>query len=232
VSSQPVAVVTGGRRGIGAATHRKLAEDGYIAVSIDLDADPQDRLQYACDVSDVPALVRVLEEIERDHGPVDALVNNAGIISNKPLFELTPEIFDRTMAINLRAVMFASQHVARRMVDLGRKGSIVNVASSAGRFGSVVMDYGASKAGVIGLTLSMAKVLADKGIRVNAIAPGAVVTDLHHALPPAQQQANAARIGMKRPADPREVAEVIAFLAGQGSSFMTGSVVDVNGGRF
>ena len=230
--SQPVAVVTGDRRGIGAATRQKLSEEGYISVSIDLDADPQDKLQYACDVSDVPALVRVLEQIEQDHGPVNALVNNAGIISNKPIFELTPEIFDRTLAINLRAVMFASQHVARRMIDLGRKGAIVNVASSAGRFGSVVMDYGASKAGVIGLTLSMAKVLADRGIRVNAIAPGAVVTDLHHALPPEQQQANAARIGMKRPADPAEVARVIAFLVGHGSSFMTGSVVDVNGGRF
>ncbi len=227
-----VAVVTGGRRGIGAATRAALLEAGYKAVSIDLDADPQDPLQYACDVSDVPALVRVLDEIEKDHAPVDALVNNAGIISNKPLFELTPEIFDRTLAVNLRAVMFASQHVARRLLALGRKGSIVNVASSAGRYGSVVMDYGASKAGVIGLTLSMAKVLADRGIRVNAVAPGQVVTDLHRALPPEQQQANAARIGMKRPADPAEVAKVIVFLVGEGASFMTGSVVDVNGGRF
>ena len=227
-----LAVVTGGHRGIGAATCAAFAEAGYRAVSIDLDADPNDKLQHACDVSDVAALVRTLEEIERDHGPVDALVNNAGIIANKPLFELTPEIWDRTLAINLRAVMFASQHVARRMVDLGRKGSIVNVASSAGRYGSVSMDYGASKAGVIGLTLSMAKVLADRGVRVNAIAPGQVVTDLHRALPPETQKANAARIGMKRPADPAEIARVIVFLSGEGASFMTGSVVDVNGGRF
>ncbi|SEQ23748.1 3-oxoacyl-[acyl-carrier protein] reductase [Faunimonas pinastri] len=231
-SSKKVAVVTGGLRGIGAAIREALTQDGFVATSIDLSAEPGDALQYACDISDVAALFAVLERIEQDHGLVGVLVNNAGILSNKSLFELTPDVFDRTLAVNLRAMMFASQWVARRLTEEDEAGAIVNVASSAGRFGSSWMDYGASKGGAISLTMSLAKVLAEKKIRVNAVAPGQVVTDMHRAMSPAQQAANAARIGMKRPADPAEIAKVVAFLAGEDASFMTGSIIDVNGGRF
>ena len=227
-----VAVVTGGHRGIGAATMSALAAAGFHPVSIDLSATPGDAAQYACDVTDVPALTETLAEIERRHGLIQVLVNNAGILQSKAVFDLTPAEFDQTIAVNLRPVAFASQHVARRLVEAGQPGAIVNVASSAGRFGSVWIDYAASKAGVIGLTLSLAQVLAPHRIRVNAVAPGQVVTDMHQRIPPERQRANAERIGLKRPAEAMEIARVITFLAGDSASFMTGSVVDVNGGRF
>jgi len=231
---RPVAVVTGGRRGIGAAICQALSEDGHSVVSLDLDGDSgrPGIADYVCDVADIGELLSVLERVEAEHGLIRVLVNNAGVLSSKTFFDLTPEVFDRTMAINLRSGLFAAQHVARRLLDEDGSGSIVNVASSAGRFGSSWPDYGISKAGVIGATLSLAKALADRKVRVNAVAPGQVVTDMHNAMAPEQQKANAARIGMKRPADPSEIASVVAFLASERASFMTGAVVDVNGGRF
>jgi NAD(P)-dependent dehydrogenase (short-subunit alcohol dehydrogenase family) len=231
---RPVAVVTGGAKGIGAAICDALIADGYLVAAVDIAATAkQDHLAgYVADISDLAALIATLEKIEAEHGLVRVLVNNAGILSSKTLFELTPETFDRTMAINLRPVIFASQHVARRLIAKDCPGSIVNVASSAGRFGSIWPDYGTSKAGVIGATLSLAKALADKQIRVNAVAPGQVVTDMNAEMSPQQRAINSARIGMKRPADPSEIADVVAFLAGDRASFVTGSVIDANGGRF
>jgi 3-oxoacyl-[acyl-carrier protein] reductase len=231
---QPVAVVTGGAKGIGGAICDALVSDGYLVVSIDI-ADPAKRngiVDYISDISDVSALVKTLQNIEAEHGLIRVLVNNAGILSSKTLFELTPETFDRTIAINLRPVLFASQHVAKRLIAEDQPGSIVNVASSAGRFGSVWPDYGTSKAGVIGATLSLAKALADKKIRVNAVAPGQVLTDMNTNMTPEQRVVNSARIGMKRSADPSEIASVVSFLASERASFVTGSVIDANGGRF
>jgi NAD(P)-dependent dehydrogenase (short-subunit alcohol dehydrogenase family) len=230
----PLAVVTGGARGIGAAIRAVLTERGWRAAGIDLSAVPgsEDALLYTCDVSDIAALTATLDRIAAEHGPITGLVNNAGILQGKTLFELTPEGFDRTLAVNMRATAFAARHVALRLTEAGLPGAIVNVASSAARYGSVWLDYAASKAGVVGITLSLAQVLAPHRIRVNAVAPGQVVTDMHRALPPERQLANAQRIAMKRPAEPEEIARVVAFLLGDDASFMTGSVVDANGGRF
>ncbi len=231
---RPVAVVTGGAKGIGGAICDALVADGYLVVSIDV-ADLAKRdgiVDFVADISDVAGLVKTLEAIEAECGLIRVLVNNAGILSSKTLFELTPETFDRTIAINLRPVLFASQHVAKRLIAEDQSGSIVNVASSAGRFGSVWPDYGTSKAGVIGATLSLAKALADKRIRVNAVAPGQVLTDMNTNMTPEQRAVNSARIGMKRSADPAEIASVVSYLVGEGASFVTGTVIDANGGRF
>ncbi len=232
-SSTParVAVVTGGYGGIGGATRKELAAQGCTAISIDLKAVEGDPLHYACDISDLDAVRATLTHIEQTHGLIEILVNNAGVFHGRSVFELTPELFDRTFAVNVRAMFFASQHVARRLVDSGRKGAIVNVASAAGRAGSPYVDYGASKAAVIGMTQSLGKALAPHGIRVNAVAPGQVITDMHRSLDPERQQFNLRLIPMGRSGQPEELARVIAFLASDGASFMTSAIVDVNGGK-
>lgn len=226
-----VAVVTGGFGGIGGATRDELARQGFNAVSIDLKTTPGDALQYGCDISDPGQLLATLERIEAEHGVVEVLVNNAGVFYNKPVFEITPEQFDRSFAVNVRSYFLASQHVARRLVAAGRPGAIVNVASAAGRTGSPYVDYGASKAAVIGLTQSLGKALAQYGIRVNAVCPGQVITDMHRSLDPERQKFNLQLIPMKRSGTPEELATVIAFLAGEGASFMTSAILDVNGGK-
>ncbi len=226
-----VAVVTGGFGGIGGAARRALTADGFTTASIDVQTDPADPLHYACDISDLAALAAALDRIEAEHGPIEVLVNNAAVFNNKTVFELTPEIFDRSFAINVRAMFFASQHVARRLVALGRKGAIVNVASAAGRTGSPYVDYGSSKAAVIGMTQSLGKSLAEYGIRVNAVAPGQVLTDMHRTLTPERQAFNLQLIPMKRSGKPEELASVIAFLASDAASFMTSAILDVNGGK-
>ena len=226
-----VAVITGGFGGIGGATRALLASQGFIAASLDRQADPADPLQYRCDIADLDELVATLARVEAEHGLIEVLVNNAGVFHNTALFDLTPALYDRTFAVNVRAMFFASQHVARRLVDSGRGGAIVNVASAAGRTGSPYVDYGASKAAVIGLTQSLGKALAVHGIRVNAVAPGQVVTGMHRSLDPERQKFNLGLIPMKRSGEPGELASVIAFLAGDGASFMTSAIVDVNGGK-
>ena len=226
-----IAVVTGGFAGIGGATRTELARLGFTAISIDMKVTPGDPLQYACDISDLAQLTATLERIEADHGLIEVLVNNAGVFFNNLVFEITPEQFDRSFAVNVRSYFFASQHVARRLVAAGRPGAIVNVASAAGRTGSPYVDYGSSKAAVIGLTQSLGKALAQYNIRVNAVCPGQVITDMHRSLDPERQKFNLQLIPMKRAGQPEELARVIAFLAGKGASFMTSAILDVNGGK-
>lgn len=226
-----IAVVTGGFGGIGGATRTELTRLGFTAISIDMKVQPGDPLQYTCDISDLAALTATLERIEADHGLIEVLVNNAGVFYNNPVFEITPEQFDRSFAVNVRSYFFASQHVARRLVAAGKPGAIVNVASAAGRAGSPYVDYGSSKAAVIGLTQSLGKALAQYNIRVNAVCPGQVITDMHRSLDPERQKFNLQLIPMKRSGKPEELATVIAFLAGEGASFMTSAILDVNGGK-
>lgn len=230
-SHRPVAVVTGGFRGIGAATIVELEAMGYRAVSLDLDARPDDPNQRRCDLSSVDALLECLDDVAANHGPVEVLVNNAGVFEGVPFLDITPAQFDRTIDVNLKAMFFACQHVIRAMLTDGRRGRIVNVASAAGRMGSPFVEYGASKAGVIGLTKGLARIVADRDIRVNAVAPGQVVTDLHRRLSPERQEENLKIIPMRRPGTPEEIAKVIAFLASDASSFMTGAILDANGGK-
>lgn len=226
-----VAVVTGGFGGIGGATRAELTAQGFTAVSIDLQATPGDPLHYACDISDLEALLATLAKIEAEHGVIEVLVNNAGVFYGTAVLDITPEQFDKSFAVNVRSMFFASQHVARRLVAAGKPGAIVNVASAAGRTGSPYVDYGSSKAAVIGMTQSLGKALAVHNIRVNAVCPGQVITDMHKKLTPERAAFNLQLIPMKRSGEPKELASVIAFLAGEGASFMTSAIVDVNGGK-
>lgn len=226
-----VAVVTGGFGGIGGATRAELTRQGCIAISLDVQVDASDPLQKHCDIGDREALVAALDAVEAEHGPIEILVNNAAVFRATEVMELSIEQWDRTFTINTRAQFIAAQHVARRLIAHKLPGAIVNVASAAGRAGSPYVDYGASKAAVIGLTQSLGKALAPHGIRVNAVAPGQVVTDMHRKLSPERQAYNLQIIPMKRSGQPEELARVIAFLASEGASFMTSAIVDVNGGK-
>jgi len=230
-ANRRVAVVTGGYGGIGGATRAELSSQGWTAISLDMQATEGDPLQYRCDIADLDALAATLDCVASEHGLVEVLVNNAAVFHGKPVLDITPSQWDRSFAVNVRAMFFASQHVARRLVAAGRPGAIVNVASAAGRAGSPYVDYGASKAAVIGMTRSLGKALAAHGIRVNAVAPGQVITDMHRSLDPERQKFNLELIPMKRSGQPDELARVIAFLAGEGASFMTSAIVDVNGGK-
>ncbi len=226
-----VAVVTGGFGGIGGATRKELAGQGYRVLSLDMQVAPEDPLQVRCDIGDRAALLAALERIEAEHGVIEVLVNNAAVFHGVDVMEMTPEIWDRSFAVNVNAAFFAARHVAARLVAHRRGGAIVNVASAAGRAGSPYVDYGASKAAVIGLTQSLGKALARHGIRVNAVAPGQVMTDMHRSLTPERQAYNLQLIPMRRSGQPEEIARVIAFLASDAASFMTGAIVDVNGGK-
>jgi 3-oxoacyl-[acyl-carrier protein] reductase len=228
---KPIAVVTGGYRGIGKATGVALRALGYDTVSLDLDAESDDPDQRRCNVGDLDELIAALDAIARERGPIDVLVNNAGAFCATPFLEVSPEQFDLTMNVNLRSMFFACQHVIKAMIAENRPGRIVNVASAAGRMGSPFVEYGASKAGVIGLTRGLARVVAAHDIRVNAVAPGQVETELHRKLPPDRAKANLDIIPMKRAGQPEEIAAVIAFLVSGASSFMTGAILDANGGK-
>lgn len=173
-----VAVITGSNGLIGQATCRRLAQSGHLAVGIDVGADGAGNWpHYQCNLADLDRMAATLAAIERDHGLIQVLFNNAGIYHPENDFlDVLPDQFDGTMAVNVRVPFFASQFVARRLIAAGQPGAIVNTASSAGQRGSTVVEYGASKAAVINLTKSLGTRLGRHGIRVNAIAPGLINT--------------------------------------------------------
>jgi NAD(P)-dependent dehydrogenase (short-subunit alcohol dehydrogenase family) len=183
----------------------------------------------ACDLSDMDDVRRALDALQDEAGIV-TLVNCAGLYEKKGVFELTLEDLDRVLAVNLRAPFLLSQELARRMAAAGTGGSIVNIASINGKLGSPIIPYGTSKAGLIGLTRSMAKTLAPHGIRVNAIAPGTIDTPMAADVDATQMERSLYSVAMGRIGRPDEIATVVRFLAGDDASYMTGSVVDVAGG--
>lgn len=226
-----VAVITGSNGAIGQATCRKLAQSGFTVVGIDIGSSGAGNWPYyACDLTDLARLDETFASIERDHGLIEVLYNNAGVFyPEHDWLDVPPEQFDQTMSVNVRVPFFAAQWVAKRLIAAGKGGSIVTTASVAGQNGSTVVEYGASKAAVINMTRSLGRRLGKHGIRVNAVAPGLIKTAMGDRVPEISK-ARALNSALQRVGEPDEIASVVDFLVSDAASFVTCSTIDVNGG--
>jgi 3-oxoacyl-[acyl-carrier protein] reductase len=237
------AIVTGGARGIGFAIAKRMMQSGAAVVVWDVDADALDKAAAALksdgrvygavvDVTDEAAIARGVESCVRDFGKIDILVNNAGITGgNAPLWELAPAVWRRVVEVDLIAPYLVCRAVVPHMIAAGY-GRIVNIASIAGKEGNPnASHYSASKAGLIGLTKSLAKELATTGVLVNAITPAAAKTELFGQMKQQHIDYMLSKIPMSRFVEVEEVAAIAAWLASQDCSFSTGAVFDISGGR-
>ncbi len=241
------AIVTGGASGIGLATCKRLARDGVGIGVWDIDETGAQRTAseivgaggraVACrvDVSNRAQIDAGLERVHAELGPVAILVNNAGITLFKPFQEMTEEIWDRIMTVNLKSLFHCTQAVLPDMLAAGW-GRVINISSSSAQAGSARMTaYAASKGGVIAFTKSLALELAATGITVNNVPPGFVDTPMLRASdrPGAINiDAVAANSPMKRPGRPEDIASACAFLASEEAGYITGHTLSVNGGRY
>jgi 3-oxoacyl-[acyl-carrier protein] reductase len=245
ILSDRVALVTGAARGIGLACATELSRAGAMVVIADRLAREGEAaaggivaaggraVAVTVDLARTRDASHLVHEAVGRYGRIDILVNNAGILNQTPTEELTEEQWDRLMAINLKAVFFLTQAVLPVMVRQG-SGAIVSLASLAARVGGIAagVDYATSKAGVVGLTRTLARQYGPKGIRVNAVAPGVIMTEMTRPWPEEVRQDFAARTPLRRLGTPEDVARVVAFLAGPDSGFITGATIDVNGGLY
>lgn len=234
-----VALVTGAGRGIGLEIARRMIDAGATtwlnartpgsldAVCAEL--GPSARACYF-DVADAKSVRTGFSQVQKEAGRLDILVNNAGILRDSTIEMASSDLIDEVLQTNLKGVIVCCQYAGRLMSRVGG-GSIVNIASIIGRFGNAgQVVYGASKAGVIGATLSLSKEYAGRQIRVNAIAPGVIDTDMIAALPAAKREALVRSIGMGRVGAPADIAPVCVFLASEGARYITGQVIGVDGG--
>jgi len=246
-----IALVTGASRGIGRATAIRLAADGaYVVVNYFRGADEKypgaeqealrlvkqagDGSLYEADVSDVPAVRRMIRDVVAQHGTLDILVNNAGICPMVELFDITEELWDRVHALNLRAAFFCTQEAARAMLDNNTKGRIICMSSISAEFGTPTqIHYAPTKAGINMIVKSCAAVLGPHGITINAVAPGDIATDIAREWDeanPEEIQRYIERCPVRRRGRPEDIANVVAFLASPEAEFITGSVYMADGG--
>jgi len=237
-----VAIITGGAAGIGRATVKKFLTEGAIVSAWDINqvmgdaliADLQtadNRLEFhPVDVTDEDAVNTATAAIVAKYGQLDILINNAGITRDATLLKMETSAFDQVIDVNLKAVFICGQAAARQMVVQG-SGVILNASSVVGLYGNFGQtNYVASKAGVIGMTQVWARELGRKGVRVNAIAPGFIATEMVKEMPAKVIEMMAGRAPLQRIGEPAEVAAVYAFLASDEASFIHGATLSVDGG--
>ncbi|NLV49263.1 MAG: 3-oxoacyl-[acyl-carrier-protein] reductase [Clostridiales bacterium] len=236
-----IAVVTGGSRGIGAAICRELAKNGASVALLYAGSDEKAAAVteelislgtaakcYRCDVSDLNTVTAVFKTIASEFGPVDILINNAGVTADKLLMTMKEREFDKVLAVNLKGAFNTIKQVYPVFLRR-RSGKIINIASVAGLSGNAgQVNYAASKAGLIALTKSVAKELASRGICCNAIAPGLIDTDMTAGLNEVSPIMGSIPLG--RAGKPEEVAALAVFLASPLSDYITGEVIRIDGG--
>ena len=233
------ALVTGSTRGIGRAIAEALAGAGARVAVVGRDAGRaqevasaigRDAAGFACDVTDTASVTALVESVEKAFGQIDILVNNAGLTRDNILFRLKDEDWDTVLDANLRGAFVAIRAASRGMMKR-RWGRIINIASVVGIIGNKGQsNYAASKAGLIGLTKSVAKELASRNILVNAVAPGFIETDMTAAMTAEARATLSGQIPLERLGNPNDIAAIVAFLASDLASYITGQVLVVDGG--
>lgn len=238
-----VALVTGAAKGIGKAIALALAADGAAVIVNyngskdraeqtvkEIKALGADAMAYQCNVADTKAVDDMIKEIIRIYGRLDILVNNAGITRDNLIMKMTEEDFDAVINANLKGCFNTIKAVSRQMLKQ-RSGRIINITSVSGILGNAGQaNYAASKAGIIGLTKTMARELASRGITVNAVAPGFVDTDMTRTLSDSIKAAATAQIPLGHFGRPEDIASMAAYLASEKASYITGQIISVDGG--
>ena len=242
MSDKRLAVVTGAAQGIGRATVLELLRQGRTVAGLDLNADQLAELEQVVkdegfdvitccvDITDTEQLRKTLETLIADHGGIGVLVNNAGITRDRLMMQMDDEDYDKVMAVNLRAAFIATKIAVRSMVrnKFGRIVSLSSVAAVMGQAGST--NYAASKAGLIGMTKSIAREVGKKNVTANCIAPGFIQTDMTNVLPDAVKKVAMSVIPVRKFGTVEDVAKAIAFLAADDTGYITGQVLCVDGG--
>ena len=242
MTEQRLAVVTGAARGIGRAIVLELLKQGRKVAGLDLNAQQLSELEKVVseagysvitkvvDITKTDVLTQTLEQLAEEYGGIGILVNNAGITRDRLMIQMDDEDFDKVIAVNLRAAFVATRVAARSMVR-SKFGRIINISSVAGVMGQAgSANYAASKAGLIGMTKSIAREVGKKNVTANCIAPGFIMTDMTDVLPDAVKEGAMAVIPVRRFGKPEEVAQAVAFLAGDQAGYITGQVLCVDGG--
>lgn len=239
-----VAIVTGSARGLGKAMVLRMAAEGAKVVITDINLEACQgvkaeieqmggtALAIKCDVTKREEVEALVEETVNKLGKVDILVNNAGITRDAQLIKMSDEQWDMVLNTNLKSMFLCSQTASKVMIQAGQ-GRIINISSVAGEEGNFgQVNYSAAKAGAIGMTKTMSKELGRKGITVNAIAPGLILTEMSDLIPEKVKEQLIARIPVGRGGQPVEVANAVLFLASDEAAFITGQVLNVNGGMY
>jgi 3-oxoacyl-[acyl-carrier protein] reductase len=235
---QRVAVVTGAGQGIGLEIARSLTAHGARVVVADIDADLVEKaaaeiggIGLTCDVTSEEQVGNLVAEAVRNFGRLDVFVNNAGITRDASLKKMSVADFDAVISVHLRGTWLGVREASAVMREQ-KSGSIINISSLSGKSGNPGQtNYSAAKAGIVGLTKAAAKEVAHHNVRVNAIQPGLIRTAMTAAMPPDVFAEREAAIPMKRAGEPAEVAGAVVFLASDLSSYVTGAVIEVGGGR-
>ncbi|MFG0286518.1 MAG: 3-oxoacyl-[acyl-carrier-protein] reductase [Phycisphaerales bacterium JB039] len=242
MADQRIAIVTGASRGIGRAIAERLAAEGRHVVLMSRSEGPLNDLKgsieaaggaasvKAVDVGDGAALGAAIEGIASEHGRLDILVNNAGITRDNLIMRMSDEEFDEVLRVNLRSAFVACRAAARPMMK-GRFGRIVNIASTSGVVGnSGQANYAAAKAGLIGLTKTLARELGGKGVTANVIAPGFIETDMTAGLPDDIKEGVQKMMAVRRLGTPADIAAAVAYVSSDEAGYLTGQTICVDGG--
>jgi len=235
---EKVAIITGAAKGIGFATVQRFAQEGAIVIMADMNleaakgaaAQIPNAEAYAMNVTDRASIQAVVDQVMQKHGRIDILINNAGITQDARLVKMTEAQFDAVIDVNLKGVFNCTQLIVPHMLE-AKSGAIVNASSVVGIYGNFGQtNYSATKFGVIGFTKTWARELGPKGIRVNAICPGFVATEMVKAMPENILQDIERRSWLGRLGTPEEIANVYLFLASNEASFINGVALEASGG--